>query len=158
MSDPENTNNAEAIEEEAPEFLNNLIDELLVYAKYHGEHMEAEWIPEESLFRIYPNDQPEVDVFMIDIDDSMYHESEAVVVESEIGPMDEDIDPAELLRFCDRDFIYSRLMLSQGEDCEYVVLQAACPVSQIGAAQLDCMIREVSVFSEELSEEDGDEE
>lgn len=149
-------NENEELEPEVPVFLNSLIDELLVYAKYHDEHMEAEWIPEEQVFKVYPDDQPEVDVFIVDIDDAMYHESEAVVVEAEIGPMDEDIDPAELLRFCDRDLIYSRLMISRGDDCEYVVLQAACPVSQIGAAQLDCMIREVSVYSGELSEEDED--
>ncbi|MBQ7502668.1 hypothetical protein IJT93_08135 [bacterium] len=146
----------EELEPEIPVFLNSLIDELLVYAKYHDEHMEAEWIPEEQVFKVYPDDQPEVDVFIVDIDDAMYHESEAIVVEAEIGPMDEDIDPAELLRFCDRDLIYSRLMISRGDDCEYVVLQAACPVSQISAAQLDCMIREVSVYSGELSEEDED--
>lgn len=139
---------------EAPEFLNNLMDELMVYGKYHDEHIEAEWIPEESVFRVYQDDQPEVDVFIADIDDSMYHEAEAVMVEAEIGEMCDDIDPAELLRFCDQNLIYGRLMISRGDGCEYVILQAACPVSQITAAQLDCMIREISVYSGELSEEE----
>ena len=156
MSNPEAENPQEGEALQIPEYLNNLMDELIVYAKYHDEHMEAEWIPEEKLFRVYPDDQIEVDVFVVDIDDSMYHESEAVVVEAEIGEFTDDLDPAELLRFCDKDLIYSRLMISRGDDCEYVVLQAACPVSQMSAAQLDCMIREVSVYAGELSE--GDEE
>ena len=134
------------------------MDELIVYAKYHDEHMEAEWIPEENVFRVYQDDQPEVDVFMVDVDDAMYHEAEAVVVEAEIGEYSEDLDPAELLRFCDQNLIYSRLMISKGDDCEYVILQAACPVSQLSAAQLDCMIREVSIYSGELSEEDDGED
>lgn len=157
MTDPEAVNPEEE-SLEAPEYLNNLMDELIVYAKYHDEHMEAEWIPEENVFRVYQDDQPEVDVFMVDVDDAMYHEAEAVVVEAEIGEYSEDLDPAELLRFCDQNFIYSRLMISKGDDCEYVILQAACPVSQLSAAQLDCMIREVSIYSGELSEEDDGED
>lgn len=157
MTDPEAVNPEEE-SLEAPEYLNNLMDELIVYAKYHDEHMEAEWIPEENVFRVYQDDQPEVDVFMVDIDDAMFHEAEAVVVEAEIGEYSEDLDPAELLRFCDQNLIYSRLMISKGDDCEYVILQAACPVSQLSAAQLDCMIREVSVYSGELSEEDDGED
>ncbi|MGN0013183.1 MAG: hypothetical protein ACI37J_07765 [Candidatus Bruticola sp.] len=157
MTDPEAVNPEEE-SLEAPEYLNNLMDELIVYAKYHDEHMEAEWIPEENVFRVYQDDQPEVDVFMVDVDDAMYHEAEAVVVEAEIGEYSEDLDPAELLRFCDQNLIYSRLMISKGDDCEYVILQAACPVSQLSTAQLDCMIREVSIYSGELSEEDDGED
>lgn len=157
MTDPEAVNPEEE-SLEAPEYLNNLMDELIVYAKYHDEHMEAEWIAEENVFRVYQDDQPEVDVFMVDVDDAMYHEAEAVVVEAEIGEYSEDLDPAELLRFCDQNLIYSRLMISKGDDCEYVILQAACPVSQLSAAQLDCMIREVSIYSGELSEEDDGED
>lgn len=157
MTDPEAVNPEEE-SLEAPEYLNNLMDELIIYAKYHDEHMEAEWIPEENVFRVYQDDQPEVDVFMVDVDDAMYHEAEAVVVEAEIGEYSEDLDPAELLRFCDQNLIYSRLMISKGDDCEYVILQAACPVSQLSAAQLDCMIREVSSYSGELSEEDDGED
>ncbi len=157
MTDPEAVNPEEE-SLEAPEYLNNLMDELIVYAKYHDEHMEAEWIPEENVFRVYQDDQPEVDVFMVDIDDAMFHEAEAVVVEAEIGEYSEDLDPAELLRFCDQNLIYRRLMISKGDDGEYVILQAACPVSQLSAAQLDCMIREVSVYSGELSEEDDGED
>ncbi len=154
MAQPENLNPEEEVVE-IPPMLNNLLDEVIVYAKYHDEHMEAEWIPEENLFRVYQDDQPEVDVFMVDIDDAMYHESEAVVVEAEVGEMDEEIDPLALLRFCDQNLIYSRLMLSKGEEGkEYIILQAACPASQVSAAQLDCMIREVSIYSGELSEED----
>ena len=81
MTDPEAVNPEEE-SLEAPEYLNNLMDELIVYAKYHDEHMEAEWIPEENVFRVYQDDQPEVDVFMVDVDDAMYHEAEAVVVEA----------------------------------------------------------------------------
>ena len=141
-------------ENEPPELLDNLLDELVAYAKDHDEEMTAEWLPEESIFTVASDNLPEVDVYLVDIDDALYGEAEALVVESEIGLMDSDIDPAELLRFCDKNFIYSRLSLSKSGDEEFVILQAACPVSQVSAAQLDSMVREVAVFSQQLSEED----
>lgn len=151
----------EVYEEEPAEVLDHLIDELIVFAKDHDEHLTAEWIPDDGVFQITSDDLAPVEVLIVDIDDAMYGEAEAVIVESEIGPLGSDTDPLDLLRFCDVDLIYSRLALASGDDAEYLIMQAACPVSQLSAAQLDAMIREVAVFSAELRENgpvSGDEE
>lgn len=144
-------NGADAnVNENPPEVLDNLVDELIVFAKDHDEEMTAEWFPEDAVYVITSDDLEPVSAMVIDIDDAMYGESEAIVVEAEIGPLDKDADGMEFLRFADANLVYSRLAVSQIGDEEILVLQGACPVSQLSAAQFDAMVREIAVYSQEL--------
>lgn len=153
MSNPDNLpNDEEELEgEDPPESLDNLTDELIMYAKEHDIQIGAEWDPDECVYIIYSDDLDPVDVFVIDIPDDMYGEAEAIVVETVVGELSDKVDTAELLRFCDADLVYGRMTITRGESNgpELVLMQAACPLSQISAAMLDAMIREVAVFSSE---------
>lgn len=137
-----------------PELLDHLIDELIEYKAERDEDLEAEWIPEEGLFHVTRAEEDPVDVLLVEIDADFYGESEAVVVETEIGPLRKDLDLAELLRFSDEELVYGRLALAADEEgTEILVLQAAAPIHQLTASQLDGMIREVAELSRELREE-----
>ncbi len=152
MSNEDNNDLDEELEgEDPPESLDNLTDELIMYAKDHDIQIGAEWDPDECVYIVYSDDLDPVDVFVVDIPDEMYGEAEAIVVEAEVGDLTPEVDTAELMRFCDADLVYGRMTITRGEENgpEIVLMQAACPLSQISAAMLDAMIREVAVFSRE---------
>jgi len=141
-------------EESPPEILDHLIDELVDFNAEREEDMEAEWIPEEGLFRVHWGQEDPVDVLLVDIDAEAYGESEAVVVEAEVCPLREGVDLARVMRFADEELVYGRLALAADEEGgELVVLQAATPVHLLTAPQLDRMIHEVAVLSRELRED-----
>ena len=152
MTDRNRLDEEPADEEAPPEILDHLIDELIDFKEERDEDLEVEWIAEEGLYRVVGTD-PLVDVLVVEIDGEFYGESEAVVVEAEIGPLGPEADLADLLRFADQELVYGRLALAEGEDGEILVIQAAAPVHQVTAAQLDGMIREVAALSRELREE-----
>jgi hypothetical protein len=137
-----------------PALLDHLIDELIEYKAERDEDLEAEWLPEEGLFHVTRGEEEPVDVLLVEIDADFYGESEAVVVEAEIGPLRKESGLAELLRFSDEELVYGRFALASDEEgTEILVLQAATPVHQVTASQLDGMIREVAELSHELREE-----
>ncbi len=137
-----------------PVVLDHLIDELVDFKGEREEDLEAEWIPEEGLFRVTWGQEDPVDVLLVEIDAEFYGETEAVVVEAEIGPLRKDLDLAELLRFADEELVYGRLALAADEEgAEILVLQAAAPIHMLTAPQLDGMIHEVAELSRELREE-----
>ena len=153
IEDEEPDDDEELEGEPPPEVLDHLIDELIDFKEERDEDLEVEWIAEEGLYRVVGTD-PLVDVLVVEIDGEFYGESEAVVVEAEIGPLRKDLDLAELLRFSDEELVYGRLALAADEEgTEILVLQAAAPIHQLTASQLDGMIREVAELSRELREE-----
>ena len=137
-----------------PEVLDHLVDELIDFKAERDEDLEAEWIPEAGVYRVTRGEEEPVDLLVVEIDPDFYGEAEAVVVEAEIGPLRKDLDLAELLRFADEELVYGRLALAADEEGgEILVLQAAAPLHQVTASQLDGMIREVAELSRELREE-----
>ena len=152
IEDEEPDDDEELEGEPPPEVLDHLIDELIDFKEERDEDLDAEWLPEEGVFRIVAGAEAPVDVLLVEIDGDFYGEGEAVVVEAEIGPL-AGLDPAELLRFSDEELVYGRLALAEGDEGEILVLQAAAPIHQVTASQLDGMIREVAALSRELREE-----
>ncbi|MCR5662838.1 MAG: hypothetical protein K6G50_12065 [bacterium] len=153
----EDINNEETPEVAPPEVLDHLIDEMLIFAKEHDEHVDCEWDPDNYSYVVTQDDLQPVDVMIVDTDDSMYGELEAVVVEAEIGLISEEMNLLDLLRYSDEKLIYGRLAAVPDDDGDLLVVQAACPVSQLSAAQLDAMIREVAVTCADFTDEDEDE-
>lgn len=151
MSNEDYSEDEEFAGEEPPESLDNLTDELIMYAKDHDEELVAEWDYDKLVFIITSDDLDPVEVFVGDIPDDMYQEAEAVFVEAVIGDFTPDIDMAELLRYCDAELVYGRISLTRGEEDgpELLLMQAACPLSQISKEMLDAMIREVAYCSSE---------
>ncbi len=137
-----------------PEILDHLIDELVDFKAEREEDLEAEWIPEEGLFRVLWGQEEPVDLLLVEIDVESYGETEAVVVEAEICPLREGVDLARVMRFADEELVYGRVALAaDDEGGELVVLQAATPIHLLTAPQLDGMIHEVAALSRELREE-----
>ena len=136
-----------------PELLDHLIDELIEYKAERDEDLEAEWIPEEGLFHVTRAEE--------DPSTSSWWRSTRISMGvrgrgrgDRIGPLRKDLDLAELLRFSDEELVYGRLALAADEEgTEILVLQAAAPIHQLTASQLDGMIREVAELSRELREE-----
>lgn len=137
-----------------PESLDHIMDELIDYKEERGEDLEVEWLPEDGVFRVVRGADGEVDIGVVEIDSAFYGENEAVVVEAEVGVLSEDTDLAELLRFAEGEMVFARVALAEGGEGEdLLVVQAASPMSQLAAAQLDGMIKEVAALSRELREE-----
>lgn len=143
--------------ENPPELLDHLIDELIDFKEQRGEDLEVEWVPEEGVFRVVQGAPVEVDIFTAEIDVDFYGDSDAVVVEAEVGPLEEVADLAELLKFSDAEQVYSRLAVGEREDGDVLLVQAALPASHLTPAQLDGMLREVGSIAVELGEEEPSE-
>ena len=151
--------------EDPPEALDNLTDELIMYAKAHDEEVNIEWDPEGMYYEIFSDDLDPVEVYVMDIDDAIYGEAEAVTVEAVVGHYSKDTDLAALLRECDTFLVYAHPTITRGEEKEeLVLLQAACPIGQMSVEMFDAMIREVATISADLhdhffaSEDEEDEE
>ena len=111
MSNEDYVDDEEFEGEEPPESLDNLTDELIMYAKDHDEELVAEWDYDKLVFIITSDDLDPVEVFVGDIPDDMYQEAEAVFVEAVIGEFSPEVDMAELLRYCDAELVYGRISL-----------------------------------------------
>ncbi|MDO5295080.1 MAG: hypothetical protein Q4F00_00345 [bacterium] len=151
--------------EDPPEALDNLTDELIMYAKAHDEEVSIEWDPEGMFYEIFSDDLDPVEVYVMDIDDALYGEAEAITVEAVIGHYYKELDLAALLRECDTFLVYAHPTITRGEDkdAELVLLQAACPIGQMSVEMFDAMIREVATISADLHDhffaaEDDEEE
>lgn len=151
--------------EDPPEALDNLTDELIMYAKANDEEVNIEWDPEGMYYEIFSDDLDPVEVYVMDIDDALYGEAEAITVEAVVGHYSKDLDLAALLRECDTYLVYSHPTITRGENKneELVLLQAACPIGQMSVEMFDAMIREVATISADLHDhffagEDDDEE
>lgn len=143
-------------EEEPLPLLDQLVDELIDWKVVRGQDLEVEWDPEEGCFRVLLGAPVEVIFFTAAIDEQFYGDPLAVVVEADLGTLEELGGAERLLGFAYREQVYSRLALAEEEGL--LVLQAALPLGQLSAVQLDGMIREVGALAWELRGDDADDE
>ncbi len=92
-------------------------------------------------------------------------ENELVVVSTDVGAYDDDLDLAEALRFM-REATFSRLYVSPELDDqpEQLVIEAALPSDRIDAELLSSVVEEVADIADELElmlfdgDDDGDDD
>lgn len=134
--------------------LENLLADLAEWREECGAPVVLERERGGEAYRIRGDEVVPVEISTVEIDEEFYGEEEAVAVEAVIGPLEEDEDTEELLRFADAELVCARLGLGERGGREVLIVEAALPFSRLTLELLDLMIREVASIAGELREED----
>ena len=118
---------------------------------------------DEDIFKIERDGKSAV-IYTSDVDEAFYGESDAVIVEAEIGKPPENLDLSQTLKFSGQELVLSRISLADRDEKTLLIVEAACPNSLIQPAHFDLMVKEVATIARDLRKhlssvlEDDDEE
>ena len=113
---------------------------------------------DDDLWEVDLPGQGSLVAYLSDIDSEFYNEGTAIFLECELGPPDPQTDLSKLLLFSGKECVLSRLSLSDREDGNVLVVEAATPFSQVDFAVLDMMIREVLAIAADVKDLDDEED
>ncbi len=146
---------AEETTTQTPPDLNPLGHMLEDYQNWVNDHSEGEisvdYDDDDDSFRVVRQGRNPVVVYSSEIDHQFYHEGQAVFIEAEVGPPNEALNLADVMRFSGDELVLSRISLSErGEDNYVLVVEAALPTSLVEFTLLDLLIREVATISNDI--------
>jgi hypothetical protein len=146
---------AAVIEKSGPE-QSRLADMLKDYEEWRlskglGSGLKSKFVAEEEAWELsFGQELPSVFVYLTDIDASFYGEHAAVVVECQVGAVEESTDVQKYLRFAGSEMVLSRLSLRTDSDEPLLVVEAACPFQLVRFELLELLVQEVAAIGADL--------
>lgn len=119
-----------------------------VTAEEKGD-LEIDYDEDEDVFKIERDGKSAV-IYTSDVDEAFYGESDAVIVEAEIGKPPENLDLSQTLKFSGQELVLSRISLTDRDEKTLLIVEAACPNSLIQPAHFDLMVKEVATIARDL--------
>ncbi|MFA5503967.1 MAG: hypothetical protein WC423_00975 [Vulcanimicrobiota bacterium] len=129
-----------------------------------GELLDTwiDWVPEEGKGEVFVDYDEDEDVFHVDrddreaviyvsdIDEEFYGDSQAIFVESIIGKPPENLDLSQTLKFSGNELVLSRISLTERNSKFILLVESATPLTRFTPATFDLMVREVATIGRDL--------